>query len=387
MAVRCIELPRACDDEFSGCGTAIGHPGTHERMNAPFPAGPGEPPALRPGPQQRRAAVSSPPCRSRCSSHLDPDMHDILLEVVDLLRQVYRAPDGLVFPLQATGIVGHGDRHRQPARAGRHGDRRASRGFFGRRIAEIAERNGADVVRGRGRLGRVGRPTSACSRRSTSIRTRALRRRRARRDLDRRRASARRARRGAGRRGGDTLLMVDCVTSLGGDRARLRRAGASTSPTRARRSASPRLPACRRSRSPTARSSASRTRTQPGAVLVRPRPAREVLDPAPGRLPPHRADPAHLRAPRGAARRARGGARGALGAPRRGRRLLPAPRSATAGSSCSPTPTTSSRRSPPCAVPEGVDGKAVQTRDPARARDRGRRRPRARRARRCGGSA
>ena len=28
--------------------------------------------------------------------HLDPDFHDILLDVVDLLRRVYRAPEGIV---------------------------------------------------------------------------------------------------------------------------------------------------------------------------------------------------------------------------------------------------------------------------------------------------
>jgi alanine-glyoxylate transaminase / serine-glyoxylate transaminase / serine-pyruvate transaminase len=77
--------------------------------------------------------------------HLDPDFHEILLEVVAMLRQVYRAPDGLVLPLHCTGMAGMeagisnllepGD----TAIVGRSG-------FFGGRIAEIARRYGANVV-------------------------------------------------------------------------------------------------------------------------------------------------------------------------------------------------------------------------------------------------
>ena len=78
--------------------------------------------------------------------HLDPDMHEILLEVVELLRRAWRASDDdLVLALSATGtsameagivnllapgetlIVGEC-------------------GFFGRRIAEIGRRHGLEVV-------------------------------------------------------------------------------------------------------------------------------------------------------------------------------------------------------------------------------------------------
>jgi alanine-glyoxylate transaminase/serine-glyoxylate transaminase/serine-pyruvate transaminase len=38
--------------------------------------------------------------------HLDPELHEILLDVVDMLRRVYRAQGGLVLPLQATGTSG-----------------------------------------------------------------------------------------------------------------------------------------------------------------------------------------------------------------------------------------------------------------------------------------
>lgn len=77
--------------------------------------------------------------------HLDPKMHEILLDVVALLRRVYRMPDGLVLPLQSTGTAG--------MEAGivnlvEPGDTVivAQCGFFGRRISEIARRHGAEVV-------------------------------------------------------------------------------------------------------------------------------------------------------------------------------------------------------------------------------------------------
>jgi alanine-glyoxylate transaminase/serine-glyoxylate transaminase/serine-pyruvate transaminase len=77
--------------------------------------------------------------------HLDPDLHEILLDVVDMLRRVYRMPDGLVLPLHCTGTAG--------MEAGivnlvEPGDTVivAQCGYFGRRIAEIARRHGALVV-------------------------------------------------------------------------------------------------------------------------------------------------------------------------------------------------------------------------------------------------
>ena len=77
--------------------------------------------------------------------HLDPDLHEILVDVVAMLRAVYRMPDGLVLPLHCTGTAG--------MEAGivnllEPGDTVivAQCGFFGRRIAEIARRHGAEVV-------------------------------------------------------------------------------------------------------------------------------------------------------------------------------------------------------------------------------------------------
>ena len=78
-------------------------------------------------------------------SHLDPDLHEILHEVVDLQRRVYKAEGGLVFPHQATGSSG--------MECGlvnllEPGDTAivANTGFFGNRIARMAQRTGAKVV-------------------------------------------------------------------------------------------------------------------------------------------------------------------------------------------------------------------------------------------------
>jgi alanine-glyoxylate transaminase / serine-glyoxylate transaminase / serine-pyruvate transaminase len=77
--------------------------------------------------------------------HMDPDLLDILLEVVSLQRAAYLADGGLVLPLQATGTSGMetGLAHLlEPGETVIVG----VNGFFGRRIVEIARRLGADVV-------------------------------------------------------------------------------------------------------------------------------------------------------------------------------------------------------------------------------------------------
>ena len=38
--------------------------------------------------------------------HLDPELHDILLDLVAMLRRAYRAESGMVLPLQSTGTSG-----------------------------------------------------------------------------------------------------------------------------------------------------------------------------------------------------------------------------------------------------------------------------------------
>jgi alanine-glyoxylate transaminase/serine-glyoxylate transaminase/serine-pyruvate transaminase len=84
--------------------------------------------------------------------HLDPDLHDILSQVVVLLRSAYRASDGFVFPLSATGTSGMEAGIANLLEPGDTAIVGAS-GFFGARIAEIARRYGVEVVSVEAELG------------------------------------------------------------------------------------------------------------------------------------------------------------------------------------------------------------------------------------------
>jgi alanine-glyoxylate transaminase / serine-glyoxylate transaminase / serine-pyruvate transaminase len=144
--------------------------------------------------------------------HLDPDLHDILLDVVAMLRRVYRMPDGLVLPLHCTGTAGM---EAGIANLVEPGDTVivGQCGFFGRRISEIARRHGAEVVA-------VDADWGECVSNDALLD-----------ELDRH-PGARMvavvhaetstgiehplAELGAALRGRDTLLMADCVTSLAG---------------------------------------------------------------------------------------------------------------------------------------------------------------------------
>jgi len=145
--------------------------------------------------------------------HLDPDLHEILLELVAFQRRVYNAEGGLVFPHQATGSSG--------MECGlvnllEPGDTAivAVTGFFGNRIARMAERTGAKVVEVRADYGQIA-PNEALldaidanpgarlvavvhAETSTGVRH-----------------PVEELGRELKRRGSDTLLFVDCVTSLG----------------------------------------------------------------------------------------------------------------------------------------------------------------------------
>jgi alanine-glyoxylate transaminase / serine-glyoxylate transaminase / serine-pyruvate transaminase len=146
--------------------------------------------------------------------HLDPDLHAILDEVVAMLREVYRAGDGLVLPLQSTGTSG--------MEAGivnlvEPGDTVVVgvSGYFGARIAEIAARHGARVVEVAAEWGRhvpnerlldaldanPGARLVAVVHGETST------------GVEHPLAEL-----GAGLRGRSALLMADCVTTLGGAR-------------------------------------------------------------------------------------------------------------------------------------------------------------------------
>jgi alanine-glyoxylate transaminase/serine-glyoxylate transaminase/serine-pyruvate transaminase len=148
-------------------------------------------------------------------SHLDPDLHDILLEVVELQRQVYKAKGGLVFPHQATGSSGMECGLQNLLEPGDTAIV-ANNGFFGNRIAKMAQRTGAHVVEVKADFGQIvpnERLLDALDRNpgarliavvhaetSTGVRH-----------------PVEELGRELERRGGDTLLFVDCVTSLGAD--------------------------------------------------------------------------------------------------------------------------------------------------------------------------
>ncbi len=98
-----------------------------------------------PGPSDVEPAVLAAMRRSMLG-HLDPAFHAVLDEVVELLRAVWRMPDGdvLAFPSTGTTAMDAG-----LANLLEPGETVivAEAGYFGRRMGDIAERHGARVVR------------------------------------------------------------------------------------------------------------------------------------------------------------------------------------------------------------------------------------------------
>src|SRR3954465_15803472 len=145
--------------------------------------------------------------------HLDPDLHDILTELVGFQRQIYKAEGGLVFPHQATGSSGMECGLQNLLEPGDTAIV-ANTGFFGNRIAKMAQRTGANVVEVKADYGQIvpneqlldaidqkpGARLVAVVHAETSTGVR---------------HPVEELGRELKRRGGDTLLFVDCVTSLG----------------------------------------------------------------------------------------------------------------------------------------------------------------------------
>ncbi len=145
--------------------------------------------------------------------HLDPDMHEVLLEVVELLRGVWRAgDDDLVFALSATGtsameagivnLVAPGE----TVIVG-------SCGFFGQRLVEIARRHGADVVEVSAEWGTAVPNERLLEALDEHPEARLLAVVHAETSTG---VEHPLAQLGAALAGRDVLLMADCVTSLGG---------------------------------------------------------------------------------------------------------------------------------------------------------------------------
>jgi alanine-glyoxylate transaminase/serine-glyoxylate transaminase/serine-pyruvate transaminase len=145
--------------------------------------------------------------------HLDPDFHEILLEVVALLREVYRAgDDDVVLALQSTGTAGM---EAGIANLVEPGDTVVvgSAGFFGQRICEIARRYGANVVVVEADWGECVPNSQLLDTLERFPQTRLIAVVHAETSTG---VEHPLAELGSALRGTDVLLMADCVTSLGG---------------------------------------------------------------------------------------------------------------------------------------------------------------------------
>jgi alanine-glyoxylate transaminase / serine-glyoxylate transaminase / serine-pyruvate transaminase len=144
--------------------------------------------------------------------HLDPELHDILLDLVAMLRRVYRAESGMVLPLQSTGTSGM---EAGIANLVERGDTVivGASGFFGKRIAEVARRSGADVVEVTAEWGRHVRNARLLAALDEHPHARLLAVVHGETSTG---SEHPLAELGAEMRGSRTLLMADCVTTLGG---------------------------------------------------------------------------------------------------------------------------------------------------------------------------
>jgi alanine-glyoxylate transaminase/serine-glyoxylate transaminase/serine-pyruvate transaminase len=144
--------------------------------------------------------------------HLDPELHDILLDLIALLRQVYRADSGLVLPVQSTGTSGMEAGLANLAEPGDTVIVGAS-GYFGKRVAELARRLGAEVEEVSEDWGKhvPNERLLAALDRHPDARLLAV--------VHGETSTGTQhpvAELGAEMQGRETLLMVDCVTTLGG---------------------------------------------------------------------------------------------------------------------------------------------------------------------------
>ena len=97
-----------------------------------------------PGPMNIEPSVLEA-MRAPMVGHLDPSFHELMLEVVGMLHAVYGLEGGATLPLQATGMSGM---EAGIASLVEPGDVAivGHAGFFGQRVAQMAARHGAQVV-------------------------------------------------------------------------------------------------------------------------------------------------------------------------------------------------------------------------------------------------
>src|SRR5215208_8539266 len=146
--------------------------------------------------------------------HLDPDFHLILDEVVEMLSEVYRARDGAVLALPSTGTSGMEAGIVNLVEPGETVVVGVS-GYFGARIAEMARRQGAKVVEVAEEWGRhvPNERLLDALERNPGARLMAVVHGETSTGVQHPLAEP-----GDAMRDSDTLLMADCVTTLGGVR-------------------------------------------------------------------------------------------------------------------------------------------------------------------------
>jgi alanine-glyoxylate transaminase/serine-glyoxylate transaminase/serine-pyruvate transaminase len=144
--------------------------------------------------------------------HLDPAFHEILDDVVAMLREVFRASEGMVLALPSTGTSGM---EAGIANLVEPGDTVivGVSGYFGARIAAIAERHGARVVEVSEEWGRhvPNERLLDALERAPDARLMAVVHGETSTGVEHPLAEL-----GAALRDSPTLLMADCVTTLGG---------------------------------------------------------------------------------------------------------------------------------------------------------------------------
>jgi len=181
-------------------------------MSIPAPLDPSERLLCGPGPTNVTPAVLEA-MQLPMLGHLDPDFHDLILDLVALARHAYRASEAaLVLPLQATGTSGMETGLVNLLEPGDVAIVGVS-GFFGKRIAEIARLTGAEVVEVEAQLGEHVPNERLLEALDANPRARLLAVVHAETSTGARHPLAEL---GAAVRDRDVLLMADCVTSLGG---------------------------------------------------------------------------------------------------------------------------------------------------------------------------
>ncbi|MDX6532756.1 MAG: alanine-glyoxylate transaminase / serine-glyoxylate transaminase / serine-pyruvate transaminase [Gaiellales bacterium] len=183
-------------------------------MNAPLePLSPPERLLCGPGPSNVHPRVLEA-MQHPMLGHLDPEFHLILERLVDMLQRAYRRSDGLTLALSASGTSGM---EAGIASLSEPGDTVVigTCGFFGNRMVEMARRQGLNVLEVRAPYGKAVPNEQILEQVAAHPETRLVCVVHAETSTGVAHPLAELA---AELRDGDTLLMADCVTSLGGMR-------------------------------------------------------------------------------------------------------------------------------------------------------------------------